>query len=152
MRVIETEELKKLQLEILDFFVEFTEQHHLTYFLSGGTLIGAIRHHGYIPWDDDIDVMMPREDYDKMLKVFPKHDRYQVYCSETIENYPMAFATINDVRTFKDEWKFRKKCNVLCVNIDIFPIDNLPDTKEEIHLYFDEIAKVGSWVFCATYK
>ena len=64
MQKIEIDELKKIQLQILDDVVAFCDKEDLTYFLAYGTLIGAIRHNGYIPWDDDIDLVMPRDDYD----------------------------------------------------------------------------------------
>jgi len=68
--------LRETQLEeqkILDATVSLLNKHHLTYFLYGGTLLGAIRHRGFIPWDDDIDIAMPRPDYDKLLSIIKKH-------------------------------------------------------------------------------
>ena len=56
-------------LDILKKFISICEEHHLTYYCCGGTAIGAIRHHGMIPWDDDIDVFMPRPDYDRLLDI-----------------------------------------------------------------------------------
>ena len=71
MRKIEIEELRKILLELMDEIHAFCEKHGLTYYLSGGTLIGAIRHKGFIPWDDDIDIHMPRPDYGKLQCLFP---------------------------------------------------------------------------------
>lgn len=70
MREINVEELKKIQLEILDDIHRFCIQERLTYSLAYGTLLGAIRHHGYIPWDDDIDIMMPRRDYERFINLY----------------------------------------------------------------------------------
>lgn len=67
MREIGLEERKKLQLDILLDVASFCEKHGITYFLSSGTLLGAVRHQGYIPWDDDIDIMMPRPDYERFF-------------------------------------------------------------------------------------
>ena len=69
------EELRKWQmklLEILVYFRDFCDSHNLRFYLAGGTSIGAVRHHGFIPWDDDIDVQMPRDDYEKLLKIWDK--------------------------------------------------------------------------------
>ena len=65
-------ELRKLQLTILDLikmFAEICEKHHLRYFMVGGTMLGAARHQGFIPWDDDVDMGMPRPDYEKFIKI-----------------------------------------------------------------------------------
>ena len=69
-RVIMTEnEQKQVMLNILSFFADFCEDNGLNYFLDAGTLLGAVRHKGYIPWDDDIDVNMPRKDYDRFVQI-----------------------------------------------------------------------------------
>ena len=69
MRKLELEEIKQLQLNILDVFDAFCREHGLRYQLAYGTLIGAVRHKGYIPWDDDIDLVMPIEDYKRMTEI-----------------------------------------------------------------------------------
>ena len=153
MRKIEIEELKKLELDILDFFVDICNKNQLTYFLSGGTLLGAIRHKGFIPWDDDIDVMMPRKDYEKLIKIFPEHDYYKFLYHGNTHNYPKVFGTINDMRTRKPEANIRKKCrNILGVNIDVFPIDTLPNSREDIHQYYQELNKMAHKTYCITYS
>ena len=70
MKELTIEEHKKLALDILIDVADFCEKNGIRYFLAYGTLIGAIRHKGYIPWDDDIDIMIPRPDYDKFLKLY----------------------------------------------------------------------------------
>lgn len=152
MKRIELEELKRIELDILNFIVDVCESHNIVYFLCGGTMLGALRHKGFIPWDDDIDIMLPRDEYNKFLSVFPQHDYYKLYTFDSVKNYPMAYATVNDIRTWKNQWKLRKKCNRLGVNIDVFPIDNLPDSKEEITAYYQGIAQIANSTYCATYK
>lgn len=67
MREINIDELKKIEYDMLVDFAKFCDKNNLIYFLSSGTLLGAVRHHDFIPWDDDIDVMLPRKDYEKFV-------------------------------------------------------------------------------------
>ena len=89
--------LRKLQmaeLEILKEFVRLCEAHGLQYYLVGGTLLGAVRHKGFIPWDDDIDVAMPRGDYDRFSQIAPKEldPRYFYQCPDTDPHYFLTYA------------------------------------------------------------
>lgn len=153
MERIAIDELKKMELNILDFFVQVCEDHALSYFLSGGTLLGAIRHNGFIPWDDDIDVMMPRKDYERLKEVFPDHPYYKFLYHGNTHNYPKPFGTINDVRTYKPENNIRNKCRyILGVNIDVFPIDELPASKDDRHQYFMELSQIAHKLYCITYS
>lgn len=153
MKEMEAEELKKIEIDALDFFAKVCEDNGLTYFISGGALLGALRHKGFIPWDDDIDVMMPRKDYDKLFDVFPRDSYYKVKDIRNTENYPMPFATLDDTRTFKKERKMRDKyTECLCVNIDIFPIETVPESPEEIKTLYKKIAIQGNKLQCAVYK
>ena len=86
----------EIELELLNEFVRICDKHNLTYFLVGGTLLGAVRHSGFIPWDDDIDVGMPRVDYDKFINIAKnelKND-YLLDSVETDKNYFLPFAKI----------------------------------------------------------
>ena len=69
-KITDIHELRQIQMDILDDVHRFCEANGLRYFLSSGTLIGAVRHKGYIPWDDDIDIYMPRQDYEQFLKTY----------------------------------------------------------------------------------
>lgn len=99
------EELRKWQmrlLEILVYFRDFCESHNLRFFLSAGTCLGAVRHHGFIPWDDDLDVIMLREDYEKLIKLWNKEaDTSRFMCSVTTKEQSSRFpmATIRSVNT-----------------------------------------------------
>lgn len=127
MEIIKEDELKRIELEILNAFDAFCHENNLVYFLTGGTLLGAVRHKGFIPWDDDIDVAMPREDYECMLSLATKMpEPYKISSIWTENNkkkpYPYTYAKIFDTRTCLLE-----QPGVLdyetCVYIDVFPLD-----------------------------
>lgn len=124
MRIIEFNELKKIQLEILKYIHKFCIRNEIRYFLVYGTLIGAVRHRGYIPWDDDIDICMPRPDYERFLKLFNKNkSKYQIKAFELNNNFPYTFGKIEDLDTVlieKTGYSFP-----IGVNIDVFPIDGV---------------------------
>lgn len=119
------EEIKERELKILLEFSHFCEMHHLCYYLCGGTLLGAIRHKGFIPWDDDIDVCMPREDYETLIHNFPNTGRYQVRSNE-LENLDRPFGKIVDTVT-QIQNPFSSSNAFDHVWIDIFPVDGLPE-------------------------
>ena len=122
MNIINQEGLRKIQLDILQKVADFCDEHGITYFLAYGTLIGAIRHKGYIPWDDDIDIAMPRPDYDRFIKSFNEsNSTVQVVALENDKRYGLAFAKVHDTRTVLYETQYNK--DVFGVYIDIFPID-----------------------------
>lgn len=126
MRKITSEELKNIQLDLLQKTADFCEKNGLRYFLCGGTLIGAIRHKGYIPWDDDIDIAMPRPDYEKFIRTFNQPDNYfQVVNVEIDSNYAYAFAKVYDNRTILKELHYK---GTIGAYIDILPADGVKDT------------------------
>ena len=130
MRQVGTEELKKIQLEILDCVHAFCIKNNINYWLDSGTLIGAVRHKGYIPWDDDIDLGMLREDYERFLKLFnDSNDKYKCYSIENNDCFYYPFAKVLDTSTILYEPD--EKGNVLCINIDIFPYDKIPEEKRQ---------------------
>lgn len=128
--LIEIEELKSIQLGILNEVANFCEKHELTYFLAYGTLLGAIRHHGYIPWDDDIDIVMPRPDYERFVSSFNKADsNWQVIDHCQNPDYLLPFAKVHDLRTILYETRY-KGGGVFGVNIDVFPLDGFGNMKQ----------------------
>lgn len=126
MRRIELDEMKQIQMQILDRVDAFCKEHNINYWLDCGTLLGAVRHKGYIPWDDDIDIGMLRPDYDKFMESFNnENDIYKAYSVENNPKFLYPFIKILDTRTvlYEPDEKGVKSC----VNIDLFVYDNAPD-------------------------
>lgn len=131
MKEIFIDELKKIQLDVLLHLDAFCKENNIQYFLCGGTLIGAIRHNGFIPWDDDIDVMMTRENYDKFAKLYSIKDKseYKYFSCDIDKNYPYTFAKLSNENTMMKEYS---NCEYdMGVNIDIFPVEYVSDNKKE---------------------
>lgn len=129
-RAINRDEIQKRELSILLIFQKFCQKQGLKFYLAGGTLLGAIRHHGFIPWDDDIDVCMPRRDYEQLLKTFPKGGQY-ILRAPALENFMKPFAKIVD-RDTEVESEYTLDCDDSHLWIDIFPVDGLPDSIDTV--------------------
>lgn len=133
MTEITNEELKRISLDILLDVKDYCERHCLQYYLVCGTALGAIRHNGFIPWDDDIDIGMPRPDYEKFLAGYRSETCY-LLDPRSGRNYPYAFAKVCDKRTVLVE-KIENPFP-MGVYIDVFPIDGIPSDpkKQKQHL------------------
>ncbi|MBR1400166.1 MAG: LicD family protein [Prevotella sp.] len=126
MKEISYDELRSIQLEILDFVDDFCRNNSIKYSLAYGTLLGAVRHGGYIPWDDDIDIAMLRDDYERFANVFNKSQTlYRFYDCRNDKEVHIAFGKVVDTRTMIEEGANTKN---LGVAIDVFPIDDLCNT------------------------
>lgn len=147
MREMTTKEVQRMSLDILQDFHDFCVKNNLHYSLSGGTLLGAIRHNGFIPWDDDIDVQMPRPDYDRFIHTYISDKGYKVYSRELSEfiDKQMAYpyARICDInKTFVDVGirPWIKECVGLW--IDILPCDGITSNKEDACVFLRHLGKV----------
>lgn len=132
MKKLNSAEIKEIDLQILLAFSEYCEKEDLTYYLVGGTLLGAIRHKGFIPWDDDVDVGMPRKDFERLAKEFPElyKGRYELRCADR-KNMIAPFAQIIDTFT-KVSSDYTTAGRQPSLWIDIFPVDGLPDDMEKV--------------------
>ena len=131
MRKIDIDEMKRIQVELLQEVDAFCRTNNINYWLDCGTLLGAIRHKGFIPWDDDIDIGMLRPDYDKFMQLFNKeHEHYKAYSIENKEGFLYPFIKIMDTRTvlYEPDEKGAK----LSVAIDLFVYDNAPDDERKL--------------------
>ncbi len=131
-------ELKKIELEMLKEFILICKRHSLKYYLLGGSCLGAVRHKGFIPWDDDIDVGMPRDDYDNFMEIaqleLPEHLFLQNYITDP--QCPFVFAKLRNSSTTYIE----KSVENLDINhgiyIDIFPLDGFTENKWKSKKFF----------------
>ena len=149
-RRISLAELKELELQLLLNFTSYCDAHHYTYWLGGGTLLGAVRHQGFIPWDDDIDIMMPREDYEQALRRYA-HPFYAVESIVVRRDSWLRYARLNDTRTVLRS-NYKASCRE-CVFIDIFPIDGLPRHRmmQEFMYAVEKVLITGTLAAIMTY-
>lgn len=127
------ERLHNIQLEILEDFIKVCDKYELIYFAVYGTAIGAVRHQGFIPWDDDIDVGMLRKDYDKFFEVFEQElgDKYTLLTPEIDDRYACTVTHIQRKGTrFISEASQDLKCEQ-CIFMDIFPFDRVASEEKE---------------------
>ena len=127
-------EIKQVELGILDYIVDICNKYNLIYYLSYGTLIGAIRHKGFIPWDDDIDISMPRDDYEKFLKIASSGQTNSKYkcLVPLVDGYYYEFAKVIDTSTIVEDVSVQSTENGVWV--DIFPLDGLKKSDKISHL------------------
>lgn len=145
---ISLQEHKQIMLEILQVFASFCEENGLKYYLDAGTLLGAVRHKGFIPWDNDMDVCMMRPDYDRMVEIL--RDRHyklnDCIILEQSEDSLYCFSKLSDTRTklieYPDTWPEENY-----IYIDVFPKDGLKDLsfKTKIVCKISEVLALLNW-------
>lgn len=124
-------EIQEIEFSILKKFHDYCRDKNLKYSLAYGTLIGAVRHQRFIPWDDDIDVMMPRNDYEKLIEAFKNGNGihgYEILCKDNSSNYYYPFIKICDVNTIA---KMEDNQTIHGIWMDVFPVDYIPDNEVE---------------------
>ena len=147
--LLTTEACKRIMLEILDAIDGFCREKGLRYSLCGGTLLGAVRHKGFIPWDDDIDLTMPRPDYDQFRKEFNVDGFYvndlafRDDCVETFVKVCKKGTIMVDLNFGRELWG---------VNVDIFPIDGAPSEGLEDHYAKMDATRQKLFQICPYYK
>ena len=129
--------LQKVQKMMLKDFIKICEENDITYFVNGGTLLGTIRHGGFIPWDDDIDLMMFRKDFEKLNKIMSEkpNDKYHLFNVLNEETYPYTFARFNLKNTLLEEFWANQVDYKTNIFMDIFILDNLPENNMKRFFY-----------------
>ena len=125
--------IQEVELEILKDFMDICDRHGLDYFGIAGTGIGALRHHGFIPWDDDIDVAMPRDDFEKLLPLVEKEmgDKYLIMNAERYPNYPLMTTRMTMRGTKFKEEALKNIDAPLGIFLDLYPLDKVSDNPKE---------------------
>lgn len=130
-RKLTLREIKQLQIQMLEYFDIYCRKNDIPYYLSYGTLLGAIRHKGYIPWDDDVDVMIPRPAINKLVNSF-NDSRYKIISVDTDSTYDFPYPRIVDTHTSS---RIGLVATSYGINIDIYPIDAYPNDTQQVVLY-----------------
>lgn len=132
MKEMTTREVQMISLDILKDVHEFCVNNDIKYSLCGGTLIGAIRHNGFIPWDDDADIVMPRPEYDKFINTYKTNKKYKLFSQKIREEEEVRIriTKICDMeKTYVDNGRYAWTEEEVGVGIDIIPADGAPDNQ-----------------------
>lgn len=133
-------EIKQTALKMLVYVDDICQKNNLRYSIYYGTLLGAVRHKGFIPWDDDIDIVLPRPDYNKLLEILKEDSRYTLASSINKDPYRYTFAKLFDPKTkLVSKQVFDYEGKDAGVFIDIFPLDGVPEGKKEQQEYASEM-------------
>lgn len=147
-----------MELDIMKRFVEVCTQFGLRYWIAYGTLIGAVRHKGFIPWDNDMDVLMPRKDFDKLLEIGPRAFEKPFFFQTPITESSRFFCTFVKIRDergtagVKDDYDSGLNCGVF---IDVFCLDEIPDGFLKRKFYYrklNELAKMQRFCLNKTFS
>lgn len=140
--------LRKQQLRMLEILIyidKVCKEHNIKYWLSSGTLLGAVRHGGFIPWDDDLDIEMLREDYEKFIKVFPNSDKYALQTNHTDQYYYYNFAKVRDLNSRIEEYERDKYYRYRGLFVDVFTLEYMPYS---VCTFFGKIfGRIDYWAY-----
>lgn len=151
--VLDIHDIHAVSLDLVDQFDAFCKKHGLKYYLCGGTLLGAVRHSGFIPWDDDIDLFMSRPEYDRLVKICETEEiapNVQFACLEN-KRFPRPFARLYNLRT-EVQRKYYHAISGPHAWIDILPVDGLPDSPAKNKWLYRFRAPLATLNFNAMWK
>ncbi len=144
MNQLTLNEIKQIEFQILKKFNMFCRENNIRYFLSNGTLLGAIKYKGFIPWDDDVDVLVPREDYERLVSIFKNDEKFHLFSFEYCPDYSYPFAKLCDMSTRKEEQGINNGLD-LGIDIDIFPLDFWDNEYDKAQ---KEVRRINRYMFC----
>ena len=146
MRELKLEEIQGILLDIMTDIDSFCRENNIRYIISSGTLLGAVRHKGFIPWDDDADMFMPREDFDRFVKIYKGRKYHLLYNTRNEkEFFAASYAKISDPGTANAAEK-KSKCRY-GVNVDIFPLDSVPEDPKLRHSYMHQVMRLHNRLY-----
>lgn len=146
--ILSLQEIQQESLEMLRYIKEVCDANHITYFMCAGTLLGAVRHKGFIPWDDDIDIAMPYPDYISLKEKILQEGRYNFRDLDNCELFLYGYAKMESKKIMGEAFGFSDSLDQ-ALSIDIFPIYSLPDDEKEREFAIAENIRLKK---CIRYK
>ena len=150
-----TREVQLVSLDILKDVHNFCVENNIKYSLSGGTLLGAIRHDGFIPWDDDVDIQLPRPDYNRFIHTFKSEKGYKLFSREVEggEDVRIRLTKVCDMdRTYIEKGPYVWTDANVGVGIDVIPVDGAPSSEAEMRIHLHKIVKLTRKQRCCLFK
>lgn len=149
-KMLTLQQMKDIELDMVKYLHQVCASNGINFFLVGGTLLGAVRHKGFIPWDDDIDVAMPRKDFYKLAQIMEKDDSpYRIEFYTNTPNYGYSFPKMVDTRTTLVDEKMGYGKEITGVFVDIFLFDGVGNSPEEAQGYFRRMRILKRMIFLA---
>ncbi len=148
---LEDKEVKESQLNVLRCVKRICENHGLRYYIAYGTLLGAVRHQGFIPWDDDIDIYIPIADLKPFIELVKQEEDFHIVSTAVGDDYYDMISRMYDCNNICDSNQFPMQTSA-GVSIDVFPLFGLPDTEDKIADYYQELRDAEADVYNKIYN
>ena len=150
MKEMTLQEVQQVSLDVMQNIHDFCIANNVKYSLCGGSLIGTFRHKGFIPWDDDIDIAMPRADYERFCKLYQDSDRYKLFCLER-SNSDMTFARVCEMQRTRVKPYCKCFTEQTGIWVDIFPFDRVDDNHDVYIKKLKSLRRFSTLLFLRRY-